>query len=245
MVPHTPLANSFPQFSRLPPELRLKIWEDSWPEAQVIEATCGDGFELSELDETSPEVTSLRPMCCLTTWVKYVNQGSYREFEEEEPLEECTQPVALRVCRESRVHTLRRFVKMQHATITSSIFYINPHADVLWITEDASDDPRKLLDLKRHYGTQLRQISRLVIEDGSWDTRDHLHEFYDLLSDLMYLYIILDEDSLAVNQPTRAPSTAAQRKLAVKALRARDAERLRGKGWDVRYIDGMERQYLV
>ncbi|KAK8124996.1 uncharacterized protein PG998_000755 [Apiospora kogelbergensis] len=107
---------------------------------------------------------------------------------------------------------------MQHATITSSIFYINPQADVLWITEDASDDPRKLLELKRHYGTQLRQISRLAIEDGSWDTRDHLHEFYDLLSGLMYLYITLDEGSLAVDQSTRALSTAVQPHVSTWAL---------------------------
>jgi hypothetical protein len=50
---------------------------------------------------------------------------------EEGPLVRCRSPVSLQVCRESRVHTLSQYRRMEHAAANEGSFYFNPYRDVL------------------------------------------------------------------------------------------------------------------
>lgn len=62
--------DAFPQFPRLPAEIRLKIWEDAWPEPRVVEVTHGKGPGASILNDAA-EPPYLRPRCRLSTWLQH------------------------------------------------------------------------------------------------------------------------------------------------------------------------------
>lgn len=130
-------------FRHLPPELRLKIWEDTWPEPRVIEVADLHAYSHSldksvhgesesdedEPDESKPEEITidydclcLRPTSRLSRWL-HVDFGD--RIVEEPPLEKCLDPISLWVNHESRVHTLRRFIPIQHPRLPFA-FYFNP-----------------------------------------------------------------------------------------------------------------------
>jgi hypothetical protein len=235
------IPSSFPRFSQLPPELRLKIWEETWPEARVLEITSGECLEEAGWDDgwASPGPISLRPMCSMSRWTQEIKDGTYRNFEDEEPLEACPDPVALQVCHESRVHTLSRYIKMQHNDLENLFFYMDPRVDMLWLSEDASDNVDKYKELQTYYGNQLDSISHVLIQEPEWDTREYLDDFFEELRGLDRVHVVVDRHALAglISEQSRGQNrtTTATLGKVLAYLRWRDRPRSLLKAWEVVY----------
>ncbi|KAH8889970.1 hypothetical protein GQ53DRAFT_842502 [Thozetella sp. PMI_491] len=101
----------------------------------------------------------------LSTWLQ--TNVSLRILEDA-PLEKCPDPVALWVCRESRTHTLRRYVLMLHSKVVANPIYFRPDCDALWLNADVMDDSLYQEELRNHYGKQLDRIERVLVEEGEW-----------------------------------------------------------------------------
>lgn len=179
---HAPIQ--FTLFSKLPAEIRLKIWEATWPEARVIEPTDADYYKREEqADEhydDCPEFLSLHVVCLLSTWQEdYTNLFS-RKLDDRWPIEDCPNPVALQVCRESRLHTLKTFVGLRHAKLDGYLLYVNPQSDVLWVTSDAIDNPEQLDDLSSSYGVTSFEdhFKSTIVDQFDWDRGIGILDFF-------------------------------------------------------------------
>ncbi|KAL4860341.1 hypothetical protein BDV12DRAFT_205182 [Aspergillus spectabilis] len=104
-------------FNSLPTELRLMIWEYTWPTAQVIEAALWEKFDDATSEELSDEIEEdnddddseedkksigaagymqfsiLHPLGSLDTLLQ--RDLSSKPLETRSPLEECPRPIAL------------------------------------------------------------------------------------------------------------------------------------------------------
>lgn len=231
--------DAFPQFLQLPPELRFKIWEETWSEPRVIEVTCGESYDEVELDDfpVHPRFISLRPLCSLSRWIEEFENDTYRDFESEEPLETCPNPLALYVCHESRIHTLRRHIKLQHKTLTHSVFYVNPRVDILWLTEDSSDCFDKVSGLKDSYGDQLAALSRVLVEEVLWDTREYLLEFFDMLSGLDKIIMIVDKHELLGIDAGHQTITTKMYEEAIICMKRKVEKKWAGKRSSIQFMD--------
>jgi hypothetical protein len=182
------LGKAFPQFSKLPLELRLMVWTHTWPAPRIIEAAiCEDETKLEEYED----VAILRLAGPLLTILK-ADFGS--RVVEGGPNEFCDPPVSLQVCHESRKHTLTGYRRMKHSAATKGSFYFNPHTDVLWLSADFTDRPQYLDDLVRCYGPQLDNIHILLAEESELEeyTRWYLKPFGGLRTMLL---LVDSEDS--------------------------------------------------
>ena len=164
MPPQDDLQSSltFHQFPKLSPELRLMIWERTWPTSRVIEgAICEDNTA-----EEYADVAILRfagPLSLLL-------EGDFgTRIIEGKPLERCPPLMALQVCRESRSHTLSQYRIIEHKRSRQGSFYFNPYRDVLWLSFDFTDEPEYLRDLQHCYGEQLNAIETLLVEEIEWN----------------------------------------------------------------------------
>ncbi|KAK6214354.1 hypothetical protein LQW54_004402 [Pestalotiopsis sp. IQ-011] len=218
------LLTTFHYLPKLPPELRLKVWEETWPEARIIEVTCGESLQVDTYENMEdPPSSSLRPICTLSRWTQEMRSGLYRDFEDEKPLEPCRNPIALYISHESRAHTLRHFIMLEHQALGHS-FYIDPQVDILWLSEDASDDPSKLNSLQDSYSDQLNTISSISIEEADWDEREYLLDFFDILEGLLRAHIIIAADD------QRDESNWMQ-------MQYKDLLKASGKQWKIEYKD--------
>lgn len=118
----------FTQFPNLPPEVRLMIWEETWPESRIIEPVL-----VKNPDSTGDTGARLKPRCTLSAWLAH-DQGPLRHGPA--PRDPCEDSVALRVNAESRAHTLSAHVYMQHSPNDEHSFYFSPRRDYLWFTAD-------------------------------------------------------------------------------------------------------------
>ena len=100
--------SDFHRFPSLPVEIRLMVWEYTWPMPRVIEAVSFEVFD----DDDYEEFTILRPAGSVS---KFSNHRFEWRILESKPLESCPHPVALGVCHESREHTLKHFLAMEHS----------------------------------------------------------------------------------------------------------------------------------
>ena len=119
---------------------------------------------------------------------------------EDGPLEDCPHPVALQVCRESRQHTLRQYVATQHREFKAGSFFFSPYRDVLFLTLDFTDEPSHLREVEHHYGSQLKNINAVLLEEVDWTqegpasyTSSHLTPFGDL-DEILLVYGDYNED---------------------------------------------------
>jgi hypothetical protein len=87
---------------------------------------------------------------------------------EEGPSVHCRPPASLQVCRESRMHTLTPYRRMEHTAAKQGSFYFNPCRDVLWLSGDFTDEPDYLEHLTRCYGEQLNGFETLLVEESAW-----------------------------------------------------------------------------
>ncbi|CAN8098243.1 unnamed protein product [Discula destructiva] len=132
---------------RLPPELRLRIWEATWPTARLIEVRLPPGRgNAPRRIKPSRQVGAGK----VTVW----NSQSVHHLEDL-ACEAYTHPVALRVCREARIHTLKTYRRLQHAHVASCCFFFDPRRDVLWLHRDLSQ-----FDM-----ASLAQVQRVLFKD--------------------------------------------------------------------------------
>jgi hypothetical protein len=132
-------------FKSLPPEIRLMIWEYTWPAAQVVEAASREKFDEGDGDDDNDydydddddddddddyhDFTIFRPLGSLDTLLQL--DFTSRPVEKLSPLEKCLFPIALQICQESRLHTLKTYVLIKHLNLPECAFYFNPRQDLL------------------------------------------------------------------------------------------------------------------
>lgn len=128
------------QNTGLPLELRLRIWEETWPAARLIEVSLppgGSSGSSNNSNTASAAPRRIKPSRQVgaekvTAWdsrAKRLEDVSCRAY---------AHPVALQVCRESRDHTAATYRRLQHATVPDCAFYFDPARDVLWLHRDLS-----------------------------------------------------------------------------------------------------------
>lgn len=120
-------------FAVLPAELRLRIWEASWPAARLVEVR----LPSSTAAARSSPPRRIRPSRQvggekITVW------NSQQRRLESIACHAYAHPVALQVCRESRRHTLQTYVRLAHAHVPDCCVYFDPRRDVLWLHRDLS-----------------------------------------------------------------------------------------------------------
>ncbi|PWY85058.1 hypothetical protein BO70DRAFT_424420 [Aspergillus heteromorphus CBS 117.55] len=157
---------------RLPPELRLQVWEYTWPEPRVISHTMTavrneDGDDQGIVHHLFPAAPF--SVFVETDYFRILNhtaiQPSYRG------------PVALWICQESRIHTLRRYVPIIHSTLPMGSFYMDPRRDSLLLCWDYVICRRVL---ERDYGNQLRVFEHALV-DGNFQARGDADAFQAVL----------------------------------------------------------------
>ncbi|KUI74523.1 hypothetical protein VM1G_10095 [Cytospora mali] len=165
---------SFFKFPLLPPEIRLLIWEMSWPDTRVMEAGYID--EADEEGDNLPDgEVGLRIAC---PWSQWRRSGEHIERDiEDDPMDiddetdttAMEHPVALYVCRESRVHTSKAYVSFQHAEGHGEPFYFHPRRDILWLCLELGDHPEVIeTKLRRAYGAQIDKVENVMLPDWRW-----------------------------------------------------------------------------
>lgn len=176
----------FHLFPRLPMELRLMIWEYTWPESRVIEATYYD----DTTDDDGFELTVLRLGGSLS---KFLSTDFGGRILQDGPLERSPPPVSLRVCRESRRHTLKEFIEMRHAKYDAGSFFFSPSHDVLWFSQDFTDEISNLREIEEYYGNQLHNVKNIMVEEVEWHemtparyTSDYLSPFVNIRNLFIY-----------------------------------------------------------
>ncbi|KAK6065308.1 hypothetical protein SCUP515_11290 [Seiridium cupressi] len=224
--------DAFPQFRFLYPELRLMVWKATWPGPRAIEVV----FE-EHNDPYSATKRTFCPSLRLSSSACEIRDWPQWQFGEDELVEECANPIALFICRESRYHILTKYVMMQHATIAHSAFYFNPAADCLWLIVNTSGPTLDVLGslegLAAHYGEQLNHITRAVVSHQDWWGlhRHYLDGFFDELEGLRLLDVILNYE----------PSiTSVWRPRMFGKWQQWDSARLVGKKWETRYHSDYE-----
>ncbi|KIM99159.1 hypothetical protein OIDMADRAFT_181579 [Oidiodendron maius Zn] len=189
------LDGLFPQFPKLAPELRLLVWTHTWPAPRMIEsALCEHEIAPDEYRD----IIILRFAGPLS--VVLDDDWFLSKAVEEGPLVHCRPPVSLQVCRESRMHTLSHYRRIEHTAAKEGSFYFNPYRDVLWLSTDFTDVPEYLQQLTQCYGEQLNGIETLLVGEAQWDettpaqfTSSYLEPFGGLEAILLLLYTD-DED---------------------------------------------------
>jgi hypothetical protein len=167
----------FTLFPQLPRELRLMIWEHTWPVPRLMElAVCPPGPDLEaedweiEDEDVERRYTILRPACSLS---KALREDLVSRSVDEEPLEDCPEPVALHVCRESRTHTLTQYTLVCHAYTPAGSFHFSSNRDLLYLSFHYTDDPVYSEALQDNYNNQLDKIEAVLVEDFVWQEVTH------------------------------------------------------------------------
>ncbi|KUI58992.1 hypothetical protein VP1G_06238 [Cytospora mali] len=165
---------SFSKFPLLPPEIRLLIWEMTWPDTRVMEA--GYIYEADEEGDILPDgVVGLRLAC---PWSQWRRSGEHVERDiEDDPMDIDDQtdatamenPVALYVCHESRTHTRKTYIDFQHAESHCESFYFHPRRDILWLCLDLGDHPEVIdTELRQGYGALIDKVENVLLPDWRW-----------------------------------------------------------------------------
>lgn len=121
---------TFTRFPDLPPEIRLMVWERTWPEPRIIEPVL---IQYARPDGGTATIVRLKPRCALSPWLAR-SEGPHHNRPT--PSEPCPDPVSLRVNAESRAHTLESYFCMQHSPDDAHSFYFCPRRDCLRFGEE-------------------------------------------------------------------------------------------------------------
>lgn len=159
---------------RLPLELRLRVWEETWPGARLIEVSLPPGAATS----TAPKrIKPSRQVGAekVTAWnsrTKRLEDVSCRAYKH---------PVALQVCRESRNHTLATYRRLQHSRVADCAFYFDPRRDVLWLHRDLSQfDTGSLGAVER---VLFKDVERF--DDSGADKKQRRRELLEMVESSM------------------------------------------------------------
>ncbi|KAL5325374.1 hypothetical protein ACEPPN_006499 [Leptodophora sp. 'Broadleaf-Isolate-01'] len=171
-------GHTFHLFPKLSLELRLLIWEHTWPEPRLIEAALCQG-------ETTIQYTDVAILRFVGTLSTVLNTNVGRRVVEQRPVESCPPPVSLFVCHESRKHTLKQYRSVERTNSKAGSFYFNPRHDVLWFSFGAAEHDFRYQDLifgshftvKHRYrrnllrfcNEQLSDIESVLVEEAEWE----------------------------------------------------------------------------
>jgi hypothetical protein len=119
------------------------------------------------------------------------------------PFEHCSDPIALQVCKESREHTLSRYMSMQHLETKEGSFYFSPSRDVLLLSVDYTngyytDDVMYYSnELKRFYNGQLNYIKTVLVLHHKWveTTPAGYVKFLDIFGGLEIIQLLYLQDN--------------------------------------------------
>jgi hypothetical protein len=245
-------TNEVFNFNSLPAELRLKIWEETWPEPRAIEVADLydpqspdlDGAESAESDESDESDDSdeiqynnlcLRATCRLARWVSEDLGG---RVVEEDPLEDCRDPVAIQVNRESRYHTLSRYVLICHPKLTPATFYCDPRSDILCLTVDV--DKVYLRDLRALYGTQLDMFKTILFNCSHWDECQLTWDLLDFFGGISEVRVLLDSSDPEDNPPVEEEVDSTN---SSPVVYERDTRLPAERKWILQYIDRQQNVY--
>lgn len=169
----------------LPLELRLRIWEETWPAARLIEVSLPPGASSSSSAGGNNTAAATAPPRRIkpsrqvgaekvTAWdsrAKRLEDVSCRPY---------AHPVALQVCRESRDHTLATYRRLQHATVSGCAFYFDPGRDVVWLHRDLSQfDTASLGHVER---VLFKDVERF--DDSGADKKQRRRELLEMVESM-------------------------------------------------------------
>ncbi|CZT52253.1 uncharacterized protein RSE6_13542 [Rhynchosporium secalis] len=188
-------GHTFQLFPKLSLELRLLIWEQTWPGPRLVEAAICK-------DETTMEYEDVSILRFAGSVSTLLNMNFGTRIMEQDPAESCPPPVSLHVCLESRQHTLKQYRLMEHTNAKAGSFYFNPHHDVLWFSFDFTDEPSYLRDLLHCYGEQLNCIESVLVREAEWEEftpRRYMSKYLSCLGGLKSIAVLFrdeeDDDS--------------------------------------------------
>ncbi|CAM1509289.1 Fc.00g030280.m01.CDS01 [Cosmosporella sp. VM-42] len=160
------------EFRDLPLEIRLMIWEATWPEPSVIEIALLIEEEEGPATGQLTDDARLQPFCSISKWLesdhdwrpRTSSAGGPRNSPAWQPPTERTDIVAFYVNSESRKHTQQNFCWMQHHGHRDWSFYYSPTRDVLWLSDDLWDiDDEDIAELPTAYGRQLSKFKKAIV----------------------------------------------------------------------------------
>lgn len=169
------------------------IWEHTWPAPRLIEAAfCSPTFIEAEhrgldLGDEGREHTILRPSCSLSWALKedLVARTMY-----DRPLQYCSDPIALQVCRESRICTLTQYTLLSHADTPAGSFYFGWKRDLLYLSLNNILDRVYSKSLKVCYGELLDKFETVLVEDFIWQELSHIKYIKNFLATFEHLSTI-------------------------------------------------------
>ncbi|ROW07480.1 hypothetical protein VPNG_07111 [Cytospora leucostoma] len=156
---------------RLPIELRLRVWEETWPATRLIEVTLPPGPGVApQRTKPSRQVGDER----ITAW------DSVSTRLEDVSCRPYSMPVALQVCRESRDHTLKTYRRLQHSHVPDCCFYFDPRRDILWLHRDLSQFDMSSLGLVQR--VLFKDVERY--EDSGADKKQRRRELLEMIESM-------------------------------------------------------------
>ncbi|KAH6881079.1 hypothetical protein B0T10DRAFT_382177, partial [Thelonectria olida] len=183
-------------FADLPLEIRLKIWEDTWPKPRVIEAESfwdqdSESSESSASSETN-DFARLRFNRSISAWLQSdLGSREPRSLNPEiDSFERRPAPIALSICQESREHTLKKFTKMLHVHEPWS-FYFNPTSDILLLSSESNDEETVGETLWQSYGRQLSELKTSIFTIEEW-REDRMPDVLRYFGGISVIQILLE-----------------------------------------------------
>ncbi|KAF5013449.1 hypothetical protein FDECE_561 [Fusarium decemcellulare] len=167
------MVSQFP-FYRLPAELRLRIWEETWPAPRL--------FRRTHFISSSPRPpVKLAPIGDVAWWLQQDERTRWSSMVQlltgQLPNRrvnpstipptnlppERTQLIALYICSESRRHMLKSYRRMQNYSDPRQGFYMSPARDMLCLDTflDNQESPRD--ELWNAYGKQLKWFTKAMV----------------------------------------------------------------------------------
>ncbi|PNH26314.1 hypothetical protein VD0002_g10236 [Verticillium dahliae] len=122
--------------------------------------------------------------------------------------------------------------------IPSATFYFNPHSDLLCLTVDV--DESYLSDLQKLYGSQLKNIRTIVVDqNGFWEEDNIADDILRFFDNLELVHVLLD----VWDDGERERLTVKDCLVMAEQLRSRDVALLQRHKWCVKYVDPDLRVY--
>jgi hypothetical protein len=124
------------------------------------------------------------------------------------------------------------WIQLRHPEISSSVIYIRPEQDILWLGQDT--DMEQLDELNKYYGLQLSTIQNVLFEETEWDDLEDSIMKLDYFPGVRTIYVWLDsyrfQAGATVTNEQGYVDKAAE-------FQDRDRRALHGRNLMVEYID--------
>ncbi|PMD19551.1 hypothetical protein NA56DRAFT_204192 [Hyaloscypha hepaticicola] len=181
--------NSFGQYSKLPIELRERIWQHTWPGPRLIEVGSHDCSVTGSEDNLN--------RCFFLRILGLFSVRTSIHTQQEEIPQQWFSPVALLVCHESRRHTLRHYRLIENPERIYEPFYCSPSVDILWFTHQFTGQQinrphsHEYMDkLYQSYGAHLNLFRAVLIDEMFWNPECGNQEYLGRLLELETILVM-------------------------------------------------------